>query len=68
MPSNLASKQKIYSLTDKDDLSRETYNGGIIEAEKLSHDLTLHYGLLSSDCENETVYINKTEKFTREIL
>jgi len=37
---------------DTDDLSKEAYNGIIIEAEKLTHDLTLHYGLLSNDSEN----------------
>jgi len=53
---------------DTDDLSREAYSGIIIEAEKLSHDLTLHYGILSSDCENETEYIEKAEKLTKEIM
>ncbi len=53
---------------DTDDLSREAYNGILIEAEKLTHDLTLHYGLLSNDCKNETEYIDKAEKLTREIL
>jgi hypothetical protein len=53
---------------DTDDLSREAYNGILIEAEKLTHDLTLHYGLLSSDCKNETEYIDKLEKLTKEIM
>ena len=53
---------------DTDDLSRETYRGIIVEAEKLTHDLTLHYGLLSYDCENESEYIEKAEKLTREML
>ena len=53
---------------DTDDLSREAYNGIIIEAEKLTEDLTLHYGLLSYDCENETEYIGKAEKLTQEIM
>lgn len=53
---------------DTDDLSREAYNGIIIEAERLTHDLTLHFGLLSYDCKNETEYIDKAEKLTREIL
>lgn len=53
---------------DTDDLSREAYNGILIEAEKLTHDLTLHYGLLSSDCKNETEYIDKAEKLTKEIM
>lgn len=53
---------------DTQDLSIETYSGILIEAEKLTHDLTLHYGLLSSDCENETEYIDKAEKLTKEIM
>jgi len=53
---------------DTDDLSREAYRGIIIEAEKLTHDLTLHYGLLASDCKNETGYIDKAEKLTQKIL
>ncbi|NLF41818.1 MAG: hypothetical protein GX587_03915 [Bacteroidales bacterium] len=53
---------------DTDDLSREAYDGIIIEAEKLSHDLTLQYGLLSYHCENETEYIHNAEKLTREFM
>lgn len=53
---------------DTDDLSREAYDGILIEAEKLTHDLTLHYGLLSGDCKNEKEYLDKAEKLTREIL
>ena len=53
---------------DTDYLSRECYKAIIIEAEKLSHDLTLHYGLLSIDCKNEDEYIDKAEQMTREIM
>ncbi len=53
---------------DTDDLSIETYKGVIIEAERLTHDLTLHYGVLSGDCKNETEYLNKAKKLTRDIL
>ncbi|HQH24369.1 MAG TPA: hypothetical protein PK627_08565 [Bacteroidales bacterium] len=53
---------------DTDDLSKEAYDGILIEAEKLTHDLALHYGLLSDDCKNETEYLDKAEKLTREIL
>ncbi len=53
---------------DTDDLSREAYNAVLIESEKLTHDLTLYYGLLSSDCKNETEYIDKAEKLTKEIM
>lgn len=53
---------------DTDDLSRESYKGILIEAEKLSHDLTLQFGLLSYDCENETEYIDRAEKLTKQIM
>ena len=53
---------------DTDDLSREAYEGILIEAERLTHDLTLHYGLLSYDCDDETEYIDKAEKLTRKML
>ena len=53
---------------DTDSLSREAYDGILIEAEKLTHDLTLHYGLLSYNCNDETEYIDKAEKITREIM
>ncbi len=53
---------------DTDDLSIETYNGILIEAEKLTHDLTLHYGLLSYNCKNESEFIDKAERLTREIM
>jgi uncharacterized protein YyaL (SSP411 family) len=53
---------------DTDDLSRNAYDGIILEAEKLTHDLTLHYGLLSYECKNETEYLEKAEKLTKEIM
>ena len=53
---------------DTGDLSRESYEGILIETEKLTHDLTIHYGVLSYDCKDETEYIDKAEKLTREII
>ncbi len=53
---------------DTDELSKESYEGILIEAEKLTHDLTLYFGLFSRDCKNETEYINKAEKLTRKII
>jgi len=53
---------------DTDNLSRESYEGIIIEAEKLSHDLTIQFGVLSGDCKNETEYIDKAEKLTKDIM
>jgi hypothetical protein len=61
-------KKKIKYAMDTDDLSREAYNGILIEAGKLSNDLTLHYGLLSGNCENETEYLDKAEKMTKAIM
>jgi hypothetical protein len=53
---------------DTDDLSRETYKGVLSEAEKLTHDLTLHYVVLASDCEDENEYLGKADSLTREIM
>ena len=53
---------------DTDDLSRETYEEILIEAEKLTHDLTLQFGVLSGYCKNETDYLDRAEQLTREIL
>lgn len=51
---------------DTDDLSREAYKAIIVEAEKLSHDLTLRYGLLSKQCKDETEYLDRAEQLTKE--
>ena len=53
---------------DTDDLSKESYEGIIMEEEKLTHDLTVYYGVLSIECKNETEYIDKAEELTREIM
>jgi len=53
---------------DTDDLSKEAYYAIITEAECFTHDLTLHYGLLAEDCEDEEEYLSKAEKTTKEIL
>lgn len=52
---------------DTDNLSREAYNAVIIEAEKLTHDLTLQFGVLSSSCRNETEYLKKSKQLANEI-
>ena len=44
---------------DTDDLSNEAYEGIIIEAEKFNHDLTLQFGVLGQDCENEEDYFDQ---------
>ena len=53
---------------DTDDLSRETYMAVILEAEKLSHDLTLQFGVLSSHCKDEEEYLKKSKKLAQEIF
>ena len=53
---------------DTDDLSKEAYEAILVEAEKFSHDLTLHFGVLSSKCQDELEYIEKSKKLTEEIL
>ena len=52
---------------DTDDLSRETYRAIISEAEKFNHDLTLHFGLLSGDCESEQEFIDKSTLLIKKI-
>lgn len=53
---------------DTDDLSTPTYQGIIIEAERLNHDLTLQFGILASGCKNDDDYLNKSETIIREWL
>ena len=53
---------------DTDDLSREAYNGILLEAEKLTHDLTLHYGVLSGASKDEVDYIDNALEMTKEIM
>lgn len=45
---------------DTDDLSEETYRAIMIEAERFNHDLTLQFGLLSGNCEDEKDFIEKS--------
>ncbi len=52
---------------DTDDLSIEAYYAVIIEAEKLTHDLTLHFGVLSLSCKNEEEYLKKSKLLAYEI-
>jgi hypothetical protein len=52
---------------DTDDLSREAYDAVIIEAEKLAHDLTLNFGVLSSSCKDESEYLEKSKQLAIEI-
>lgn len=53
---------------DTDDLSREAYEGILIEAERFTHDLTLHFGVLSSECKDEIEYLDKALKLARGLM
>lgn len=45
---------------DTGDLSEETYEAIMIEAERFNHDLTLQFGLLSGECKDEESFIEKS--------
>jgi hypothetical protein len=45
---------------DTDDLSREAYRAILIEAEKFNHDLTLRFGVMAAQCEDEQEYIENS--------
>ena len=45
---------------DTDDLSQEAYKSILIEAERFNHDLTLRFGVLSGDCDDEEEYLDKS--------
>ena len=47
---------------DTDELSTETYDAILVEAERFDHNLTLHLGVLSYDCEKEQEFIEKAEQ------
>jgi len=53
---------------DTDDLSIPTYKGILIEAEKFNHDLTLQFGVLSSECRSDDDYLDKAETLIKEWL
>lgn len=52
---------------DTDNLSNETYEAIISEAENFDHDLTLQFGVLSSSCKDEYEYIEKATKLIHKI-
>ncbi|MFT6747650.1 MAG: hypothetical protein ACJAZ2_002006 [Glaciecola sp.] len=47
---------------DTGDLSENTYTAIMVEAEKFNHDLTLQFGLLSSNCSDEDDFIKQPER------
>ncbi len=52
---------------DTDDLSNETHEGILIEAERFHHNLTLHFGLIASDCDTEEAYLDAAEKLVKKL-
>ena len=52
---------------DTDDLSTETYQGILIEAEKFNHDLTIQFEASASHCKNEEEYFNKVTELIDEL-
>ena len=53
---------------DTDDLSDETYNAIMIEAERFDHNLTLQFGLLSYECKDEADFIKKSKQLIKQML
>jgi len=53
---------------DTGDLSDKTYKATLSEAERFHHDLTLQFGLLSDECNDEAMFIKKSEELVREMM
>ena len=53
---------------DIGDLSEKTYQAIMMEAERFHHDLTLEFGLLSDECDDEKVFIEKSKMLIGEML
>jgi hypothetical protein len=51
---------------DTDELSTQAYNAVMITAEKFNYNLTLQFGLLSYQCENETDYLQQALELIKE--
>jgi hypothetical protein len=53
---------------DTGDLTNKTYKAILDEAGRFHHDLTLQFGLLSDECDEEATFIKMSEKLVREML
>jgi hypothetical protein len=53
---------------DTGDLSEKAYKAILAEAERFHHDLTLQFGLLSDECDDEAMFIRMSEKLVHEML
>lgn len=52
---------------DTGDLTEETYCAIMVEAEAFNQDLTLQFGLLSSECKDEDDFIKKSLELIKEM-
>jgi hypothetical protein len=53
---------------DTGDLTARTYKAILVEAERFHHDLTLQFGLLSDECDDEATFIKMSQELVREML
>ncbi|MEI8203245.1 MAG: hypothetical protein WCH34_09555 [Bacteroidota bacterium] len=53
---------------DTDDLSTETYKGIITTAEEFNHDLTLQFGIMSYDCDNDDDFLDACRELIEDWL
>jgi hypothetical protein len=53
---------------DTDDLSIETYDGIINTANRFHPDLTLQFGILADDCNNDNDFLDESETIIKEWL
>lgn len=53
---------------DTGDLTDKTYKAIMVEAERFHHDLTLQFGLLSDECDDETSFIKMSAKLIRQMM
>ena len=53
---------------DTDDLSIETYDGIIDTANRFHPDLTLQFGILADDCNNDNDFLDESEAMIKEWL
>jgi len=52
---------------DTDNLSVETYQAVIIESEKFNHNLTIQFGIIASECQDEEEYLEKAVSLIEKI-
>ena len=53
---------------DTGDLTDKTYQAIMVQAERFNHNLTLQFGLLSYECDDESDFIKKSNLLVREML